>query len=93
MLQLSIDYSRPPGFHYEVARQLRALRSKGILIVGSGNAVHNLRERGGTGVTERPRDWAIDFDQRIASAVMNGRHAEAVEFLRLGELARLAHPT
>jgi 4,5-DOPA dioxygenase extradiol len=93
VLQLSIDYSRPPAFHYEVARQLRALRSKGILILGSGNVVHNLRERGGTGVTERPRDWAMEFDQRIASAVMNGHHADAVEFLRLGELARLAHPT
>ena len=93
VLQLSIDYSRPPSFHYELARQLRALRSKGILIVGSGNVVHNLRERGGTGVTDRPRDWAIEFDQRIASAVMDGNHADVVNFLALGDLARLAHPT
>lgn len=55
VLQLSIGDSRPPAFHYEVARQLRTLRLTGILIVGSGNVVHNLRERGGTGVTERPR--------------------------------------
>src|SRR5688572_496876 len=93
VLQLSIDFSRPPAFHYELAKQLRALRSKGILVIGSGNVVHNLRERGGTGVTERPRDWAIEFDQRIAAAVMNGDHAQAVNFLALGELATLAHPT
>ncbi len=52
VLQLSIDFSRPPAFHYELAKHLRALRRKGILVLGSGNVVHNLRERGGTGVTE-----------------------------------------
>ena len=93
VLQLSIDYSRPPAFHYELAKQLRSLRSKGILIVGSGNVVHNLRERGGTGLTDRPRDWALEFDTRMASAVMSGNHAEVVDFLRLGELASLAHPS
>jgi 4,5-DOPA dioxygenase extradiol len=93
VLQLSIDFSRPPAFHYELAKQLRRLRSKGVLIVGSGNVVHNLRERGGTGVTETPRDWAIEFDQRMAAAIANGDHAQAVNFLQLGELASLAHPT
>jgi 4,5-DOPA dioxygenase extradiol len=93
VLQLSIDFSRPPEFHYELAKRLRGLRSKGILVLGSGNVVHNLRERGGTGVTDRPRDWAIEFDQRIASAVMGGNHADAVNFLSFGNLAALAHPT
>jgi hypothetical protein len=55
VLQLSVDYSRPPAFHYELAKRLRTLRSKGVLIIGSGNVVHNLGERGGTGVTETPR--------------------------------------
>jgi 4,5-DOPA dioxygenase extradiol len=93
VLQLSIDFSRPPAFHYELAQRLRALRSKGILVIGSGNVVHNLRERGGTGVTPAPRDWAIEFDRRMASAVADGRHAEAIDFLSLGPLASLAHPT
>jgi 4,5-DOPA dioxygenase extradiol len=93
VLQLSIDFSRPPAFHYELAKQLRALRSKGILVLGSGNVVHNLGERGGTGVTDRPRDWAVEFDQRITAAVMKGDHAPAVDFLALGELASLAHPS
>ena len=93
VLQLSIDFSRPPAFHYELAKQLRRLRSKGVLIVGSGNVVHNLRERGGTGVTDAPRDWAIEFDQRMAAAIANGDHTQAVNFLALGELASLAHPS
>jgi 4,5-DOPA dioxygenase extradiol len=93
VLQLSIDYSRPPAFHYELARRLRTLRSKGVLIIGSGNVVHNLRERGGTGITDMPRDWAVEFDTRMAAAVASGRHSEAIEFMSLGSLAQLAHPT
>ena len=93
VLQLSVDYSRPPGFHYELGRRLRSLRSKGVLIIGSGNVVHNLGERGGTGVAETPRDWAIEFDRQMASAVATGRHSDAIDFLSLGSLAKLAHPT
>jgi 4,5-DOPA dioxygenase extradiol len=93
VLQLSIDFSRPPAFHYELAKRLRGLRSKGILVLGSGNVVHNLRERGGTGITERPNDWAIEFDQRMAAAVMRGDHTQPINFLELGNLAALAHPT
>jgi 4,5-DOPA dioxygenase extradiol len=93
VLQLSIDFSPPPAFHYELAKRLRGLRAKGILVLGSGNVVHNLRERGGTGVTDRPRDWAVEFDRHMAAAVMNGDHARAVDFLSLGHLATLAHPS
>jgi 4,5-DOPA dioxygenase extradiol len=93
VLQLSVDYGRLPAFHYELARRLRTLRSKGVLIIGSGNVVHNLGERGGTGITETPRDWAVEFDTRMAAALASGRHADAIEFLSLGQLATLAHPT
>jgi 4,5-DOPA dioxygenase extradiol len=93
VLQLSVDFSRPPAFHYELAKRLRTLRSKGILILGSGNVVHNLGERGGTGVTDHPRDWAIEFDNRMTKSVMNGDHAPAINFLALGDLARQAHPS
>jgi 4,5-DOPA dioxygenase extradiol len=93
VLQLSVDFSRPPQFHYELGQRLRTLRSKGVLVIGSGNVVHNLRERGGTGVTETPRDWAIEFDRRMASAIAGGRHEEAINFLSLGSLASLAHPS
>ena len=93
VLQLSIDFSRPPAFHYELAKRLRGLRSKGVLILGSGNVVHNLSERGGTGVTPAPRDWAIEFDARMSAAVMKGDHDQPINFLTLGTLARQAHPS
>jgi len=93
VLQLSVDYGRPPAFHYELAKRLRTLRSKGVLIIGSGNVVHNLGERGGTGITETPREWAVEFDRRMASAVASGRHSDAIDFLSLGSLATLAHPS
>ena len=93
VLQLSVDYGRPPAFHYELGRRLRTLRSKGVLVIGSGNVVHNLGERGGTGVTETPREWAVEFDKRMAAAVGSGRHSDAIDFLSLGSLAQLAHPT
>jgi len=93
VLQLSVDYGQPPAFHYELGTRLRTLRSKGVLVIGSGNVVHNLGERGGTGVTKTPRDWAIEFDTRMASAVASGRHQDAIDFLSLGPLAELAHPT
>ena len=91
VLQLSIDYSRPPAFHYEVGRQLQALRSKGVLILGSGNLVHNLRMR--TSSDMKPHPWAIEFDRTIADAVMNGNHRPAVDFLKMGSVASMAHPT
>jgi len=93
VLQLSIDFSRPPAFHYDLATRLAALRSRGVLILGSGNVVHNLSERGGTGVTPRPRDWAVEFDTRISGAVLKGDHAQPINFLDLGPLARQAHPS
>ena len=93
VLQLSVDFSRPPQFQYELGQRLRSLRSKGVLVIGSGNVVYNLRERGGTGVTKTPRDWVIEFDRRMASAIAAGRHEEAINFLSLGSLATLAHPS
>lgn len=94
VLQLSIDFSRPPAFHYELGKHLAALRSKGVLLLGSGNVVHNLSERGGTGVTTvPPHDWAIEFDSRMTSAVMKGDHEQAINFLSLGAVARQAHPS
>jgi 4,5-DOPA dioxygenase extradiol len=93
VLQLSVDFGRPPQFHYELGQRLQTLRSKGVLVIGSGNVVHNLGERGGTGVTKAPRDWAIEFDRRMASAIAGGRHEEAINFLSLGSLATLAHPS
>ena len=91
VLQLSIDYSRPPEFHYEVGRRLQALRSKGVLILGSGNLVHNLRMR--TSADNKPHPWALEFDHVVTTGVMKGDHAPAVNFQSMGSVAAMAHPT
>ena len=91
VLQMSIDFSKPPAFHYELAKHLRVLRSKGVLILGSGNVVHNLRHRPGS--APAPFDWAIEFDQRISTAIHDGNHRPAIDFLQLGALAEQSHPS
>ena len=93
VLQLSLDYSRPPAEHYALGRQLRALRERGVLIVGSGNIVHNLRATRREASAIQAYDWAIEFDNRIAAQLQKGDLAGLADFLQLGELARLAHPT
>jgi 4,5-DOPA dioxygenase extradiol len=89
VMQLSMDYSRPPAEHYALGQQLKKLRDYGVLIVGSGNIVHNLRAmRQGA-----PWDWNIEFDAIIAKQIANGDLAQLADFQNLGEIAKLAHPT
>lgn len=93
VLQLSLDYSRPPAEHYALGQQLRALRERGVLIVGSGNIVHNLRTMRRSAGNDQAYDWALAFDQQMGGHIAQGRLAALADFLQLGELARLAHPT
>ncbi|MCP5144861.1 MAG: 4,5-DOPA dioxygenase extradiol [Gammaproteobacteria bacterium] len=88
VIQLSIDYSRPPAFHFDLARKLSSLRDKGLLIIGSGNLVHNIRLRDG-----KPYDWAIEFDQKIADFIDRRDFESVVDFQQLGRIADLSHPT
>jgi 4,5-DOPA dioxygenase extradiol len=92
-LQLSMDYSRPPAEHFAVGQQLKALRERGVLIVGSGNIVHNLRAvRRGAGAMQA-YDWAFDFDGRTKDLLEKGALAELADFQKYGQVAQLAHPT
>ena len=93
VLQLSMDYSRPPAEHYALGQQLRALRERGVLLVGSGNIVHNLAALRREAPSHQAYDWVIEFDQRIQAQIAQGRLGQLQDFLQLGELARLAHPT
>lgn len=93
VIQLSMDYGRAPDEHYALAKQLAALRQRGVLIVGSGNMVHNLREmqRGAAG--NQAYDWALEFDQTIGGYLQQGNLAALHNFQRLGQVAKMAHPT
>lgn len=90
VVQLSIDYSKPPEYHYRLARQLTKLRDKGVLVIGSGNIVHNLRHLQFDG---KVPDWALEFDNKIAGWIEKGDDDSVVNFLQTGNLAQMAQPT
>lgn len=89
--QLSLDYSKPMSYHYELAQELSALREKGVMIIGSGNIVHNLRAINFENAA--PYDWAVEFDATIKRWIESGDHQSIMDFQRLGSIAQLAHPT
>lgn len=93
VIQLSMDYGRPPAEHFALGRQLKGLRERGVLIVGSGNIVHNLRAMRRDAGPNQAYDWAVEFDTRIAQQVEKGDLAGLADFQKLGQVAQLAHPT
>ncbi len=93
VVQLSMDYSRPAAEHLAIGEKLQTLRDKGVLIVGSGNIVHNLRAARRDSTGGEAYDWAIEFDRRVASQLENGDKAGLARFEEMGTVAQLAHPT
>lgn len=93
VLQLSMDYSRAPSEHYALGQQLRALRKRGVLIVGSGNIVHNLRALRRDVPDNQAYDWAQAFDAAIQQQIAKGQLDALQKFQSLGDIARLSHPT
>ena len=93
VVQLGMDYSRAPAEHAMLGQQLKALRERGVLIVGSGNLVHNLRvTRRGT-APDQAYDWAHAFDRVVTGQIEKGDLAALPRFQSLGALAQQAHPT
>jgi 4,5-DOPA dioxygenase extradiol len=92
VVQLSVDYSRSPRFHFEVGRLLRPLREEGVLILGSGNVVHNLE------VFRRQDpdfkyDWAIEFNDYIRKCVELSEFERILDYEAFGRAAALSVPT
>ncbi len=92
VFQLSLDATKPPQFHYALAKELAHLRRKGVLIIGSGNIVHNL---GLITFDEnvKPYDWAIEFDELAKNYITTGDHLPLINYKKLGEAAHLSIPT
>ena len=89
---MSLDGAQNPAWHYDLAKELRGLRERGVLVIGSGNLVHNLR-RLGRRLSDAGFDWAAEFDGRITELIDKGDHRSVVEYERLGPAARLSVPT
>ncbi len=91
VVQLSLDSAQPGPFHYALAKKLAPLRDEGILVIGSGNIVHNLAVwRAGDG---RPYDWALRFDAEVRRRIDAGDHQALADYPSLGADARMAIPT
>jgi 4,5-DOPA dioxygenase extradiol len=93
VVQLSIDETQPPDFHYEVGKRLAPLRDEGVLVVGSGNIVHNLHAYAWGRHAADPFDWAVRFEQQARALLVAGEHAPLVDYETLGRDAVLSIPT
>ncbi len=93
IVQLSIDAGQPASFHYALGQALAPLRSEGILIVGSGNIVHNLSMYAWGREPQAPHDWAVRFERQAREMIRAGDHQPLVDYRRLGSDATLSIPT
>lgn len=95
VLQLSIDYTKPPQYHYDLAKELYSLRKKGVLIMGSGNMVHNLRMISWQNMnnTGFGYEWALTMNDRFKQIISSGDCQPLINYETLGTEARLAIPT
>lgn len=94
VLQLSIDYHKSPEYHYSLSRQLADLRKKGVLIIGSGNMVHNLRMIAWDKMsTDYGFDWAVDINNLFKEKINNGDHKALINYQNLHKSIALAIPT
>jgi 4,5-DOPA dioxygenase extradiol len=95
VLQLSIDFYQSPQYHYDLAMELKELRRRGVLIIGSGNMVHNLRmvawdkmDVSGYGF-----DWALEINETFKEYILSGNHKKLIDYENMGNSAKLAIPT
>lgn len=97
VIQLSLDRTKAPTYHYELAKELRALRNQGVLIISSGNIVHNLSkidfklvQSEGSFNAKGGYDWAVEFDEAIKEAILAEDHTTAINYEKLGKAATLS---
>jgi 4,5-DOPA dioxygenase extradiol len=93
VVQLAIDETQAAAFHYDLGRRLRPLRDEGVLLLGSGDVVHNLHAYAWGGHPREPYDWALRFEATVRARLLAGEHAPLVDYASLGSDAQLAVPT
>ncbi len=95
VIQMSLDLNKSPKFHYELAKELKFLRTQGVLIVGSGNIVHNLGRMDWANMnkTNHGYDWAIETNTRIKEFILNKDHQSLIHFDKMGKAFQLSIPT
>jgi len=92
VLQLSIDLAQSPAHHYRLGQRLRALRDQGVLIIGSGNVVHNLRQID-FDPSAKPYDWAVEFDEWVKARLLRADHDALINDATATTAGRLSIPS
>lgn len=93
VVQLSIDETQPAAFHYEIGKRLAPLRDEGVLIIGSGNLVHNLHAYAWGQRPVEPFDWAVRFEKRVRELLLAANYGPLIAYETLGRDAMLSIPT
>jgi 4,5-DOPA dioxygenase extradiol len=95
VIQMSLDYGKTPRQHYELAQELEGLRKKGVLVIGSGNMVHNLRMVAWNKLNEPGFgfDWAIEANEKMKQFILNDDHGPLVRYQDMGRAFELAIPS
>ena len=95
VIQLSIDYSKPPQYHFDLAKKLQKLREKGILIIGSGNIVHNLRmiDWKNINTVGAGWDWAVEAREKTNNWLLDGNFQNLIDYQRQGVALQTAVPS
>jgi 4,5-DOPA dioxygenase extradiol len=93
VVQLSIDETQPAEWHYEIAKKLLPLREEGVLVIGSGNLIHNLHTYAWGKHDVEPFDWALRFEETARQLITSGDHQPLVNYGSLGKDALLSAPT
>lgn len=94
VVELSLDYTQDAQYHYDLAKQLTPLRENGVLIIGSGNMVHNLRKADWRRIDEKfAFDWALEASAKMKQHILAGNHRQLIDFRAQGPEFDLAIPT
>ena len=96
---MSLDYTfnewhpKPVQYHYDRASELSELRNRGILIIGSGNMVHNLGLLDFGDIDAKPFNWSVEFDEQVKANLLGRNHRDLVHYPNMGRTSSLAVPT
>ena len=99
VFEMSLDFSfnewhpKPIQYHYDLASELGDLRKRGVLIAGSGNIVHNLGMIDFRDTDAEPYEWAVEFDEKVRSDLLDGNHKDLINYQKMGKTSSLAVPT
>ena len=91
VVQLSLDYTKDPNEHFKIGSELKKLRNQGVLILGSGNIVHNLGMM--NPYTHIPYEWAIKYDKLVKELIEQKDYSSIIDYQKFGEISRLSIPT